>query len=267
MFDVNVTGHRPRTVGAAEQGVRSDAQPLDGASHDPVEPHRGGGTEARRVNGVGGARPGDQAGDQPAVLWQPRQQPGDGAAEGDLPQPGATDQHPAVNMGGLPGQVDLRQVDGRSARPRGRGPPGRRPRRCARPGNRRCGGRRRPRRRGTGGVVRPGAGDYHAGQHCHRGNSGDRPHPPRWPGQPPNSTTSSDGTAHPRPHRKRRHAQYWARPCRRRRLAIVQKRGTRGQRPPARRSLPSALGTCPEPLPASPACPLTTVGTRRDTEP
>jgi len=32
-------GHRPRTVVAAEQGVRGDAPPARGASHDPVEPH------------------------------------------------------------------------------------------------------------------------------------------------------------------------------------------------------------------------------------
>jgi len=31
-------------------------------------------------------------------------------------------------------------------------------------------------------VVRPGAGEYHADQHCHSGNPGDCPHPPRWPG-------------------------------------------------------------------------------------
>ena len=176
-------GHRQRKVRAAGQGIRSDADAVRGASHDPVDPHGCSGTKARRVEGVGGARPGDHAGDLPAVAWQPRQRPGDGAAEGDLPQPRATDQHPAVDMGVLPGQVDLRQVDGRSARPRGRGPHGRRPRRRrARPGNRRCGGRRRPRRRGRGTVVGPSAGDYHADQHRPRGNSGDRPHPPRWPG-------------------------------------------------------------------------------------
>ena len=37
-------------------------------------------------------------------------------------------------------------------------------------------------RRGSGAVVRPGAGHGHAGQHCPSRHRGDRPHPPGWPG-------------------------------------------------------------------------------------
>jgi len=29
--------------------------------------------------------------------------------------------------------------------------------------------------------MRPAVSNYHSGQHCHSGNSGDRPYPPRRP--------------------------------------------------------------------------------------
>jgi len=88
-----------------------------------------------------------------------------------------------MGTGVLPGQADLRQVGDRSAGDRDRRPRGSRPSRWyVRAARRPWGGRRRTRPRGSSGPVRPGAGDHYADQHRHRGNCGDRPHPPRGPG-------------------------------------------------------------------------------------
>ena len=116
-----------------DQGVRNDVEPVRGTGPYSVDLHGCDGIVARRIDDVGLSRAGDHARDDAAALRQARYRPGDSAADRDLPQFRATDQQFRVHVGALPSQVDPRQFDGRSARPRDRGP--RRPRRC-----RRCGG-------------------------------------------------------------------------------------------------------------------------------
>ena len=75
--------------------------------------------------------------------------------------------------GGMLGHAAVRQVDGRCARARAEC----HRRRRAPAVNGRCCGRMR----GSGGMMRPGAGSHFAGQHGHSGKPGGHPHPPRWP--------------------------------------------------------------------------------------
>jgi hypothetical protein len=117
-------GHRPRAVGAAEQVVCGRVEAAGGASHDPVDPQGWAETAAWQVGGVVGAQPGDQLGDQPAMIRQPWQRPGHGTAEGDLPQPHATDQHPPVDTGvaAPSGSAAGRRAIRTHPRPRATGP-------------------------------------------------------------------------------------------------------------------------------------------------
>src|SRR5215469_12564155 len=104
-------------VRATDQSVGTDPEAVRAASPDPVDPHGGGGTGARRIEDVGRAWPRDDIADHSAAFWQAWYWSGDGAAERDLPQPRAADQQPRVNVGVLVDQVDLRQFDGGSAGP------------------------------------------------------------------------------------------------------------------------------------------------------
>jgi hypothetical protein len=86
---------------------------VGGTGEDLVDPQI---TTAPRLNeGVGDARPRHQLGDQQALISQPRHCSGEAAAEGDLPQRCATDQNRPMYASVLRGQVDLWQVDRRTA--------------------------------------------------------------------------------------------------------------------------------------------------------
>jgi hypothetical protein len=98
---------------SSEQVIRSGAEPVSGTGEDSVDPQI---TTAPRLDkGVVSPRPRYQLGYQETLISQPRQRSVGGMAEGDLPQRCTTDQHRPMDANVLRGQVDLWQVDRRSA--------------------------------------------------------------------------------------------------------------------------------------------------------
>ena len=100
-------------VWPSEQVICGGAEPVSGTGEDLVDPQV---TTAPRLDeGIVDARPRHQLGDQETLISQPRQCPVDGTAKGDLPQRCATDQNRPMDASVLRGQVDLWQVNRRTA--------------------------------------------------------------------------------------------------------------------------------------------------------
>src|SRR5215472_13198064 len=98
---------------SSEQVIRGGAEPVSGTGEDSVDPQI---TTAPQLNkGVVVPRPRHQLGYEETLISQPRQRPGDTAAEADLPQRCATDQDRPMDASVLRDQVDLWQIDRRPA--------------------------------------------------------------------------------------------------------------------------------------------------------
>jgi len=107
---------------------------------------------------------------QPPAIGQPWRRPQNRAAGDDFARPGATGQHSHSATG--------RERDQDRCTGRGPHPPGAKSCWGAAPAVGVCAVAAC--RRGSGAMVRPGAGNGHADQQCPSGNRGDRPHPPWW---------------------------------------------------------------------------------------